>query len=140
MSHLKQFILWLDEPIEHVGHKKITSYVDYLLGKKLAPKTINCHLGSIHSFYNYLVDQEELQITNPVKKGDVLGVGFNWSRPAEDDFGPGLDDQYTAEIYYRLQVLKVLTVTPDVQLIIDPAFNPQESSIWVFGLRARLAL
>ena len=69
MSHLKQFILWLDEPIEHVGHKKITSYVDYLLGKKLAPKTINCHLGSIHSFYDYLLEQEELQITNPVKKG-----------------------------------------------------------------------
>jgi porin len=76
----------------------------------------------------------------PGKKGDVLGVGFNWSRPAEDVFGPGLDDQYTAEIYYRLQVLKVLTVTPDVQLIINPALNPQESSIWVFGLRARLAL
>ena len=76
----------------------------------------------------------------PGKKGDVLGVGLNWSRPDEDVFGPGLDDQYTAEIYYRLQVLKVLTVTPDVQLIIDPVLNPQEKSIWVFGLRARLAL
>lgn len=76
----------------------------------------------------------------PGKKSDVLGVGLNWSRPDEDVFGPGLDDQYTAEIYYRFQVLKVLTVTPDVQLIIDPALNPQESSIWVFGLRARLAL
>jgi porin len=69
-----------------------------------------------------------------------LGVGLNWSRPDEDVFGPGLDGQYTAEIYYRFQVMKVLTVTPDVQLIIDPALNPQESSIWVFGLRARLAL
>ena len=76
----------------------------------------------------------------PGKKGDVLGVGLNWSRPDEDVFGPGLDGQYTAEIYYRFQVMKVLTVTPDVQLIIDPALNPQESSIWVFGLRARLAL
>jgi len=76
----------------------------------------------------------------PGKKDNVLGVGLNWSRPAEDVFGPGLDDQYTAEIYYRFQVMKVLTVTPDVQLIIDPALNPQESSIWVFGLRARLAL
>jgi hypothetical protein len=36
--------------------------------------------------------------------------------------------------------MKVLTVTPDVQLIIDPALTLWESSIWVFGLRARLAL
>jgi porin len=69
-----------------------------------------------------------------------LGIGFNWSHPAEDVFGPGLDDQYTAEIYYRFQVMKVLTVTPDVQHIIVPALNPWESSIWVLGLRARLAL
>ena len=76
----------------------------------------------------------------PGNSSDVLGVGFNWSRPAEDIFGPGMDNQYTAEIYYQFQVMKVLTVTPDVQLIIDPALNPLESSIWVFGLRARLAL
>jgi porin len=76
----------------------------------------------------------------PGNRSDVLGVGFNWSRPAEGVFGPGLDEQYTAEIYYRFQVMKVLSVTPDVQLIIDPALNPQESSIWVFGLRARLVL
>ena len=76
----------------------------------------------------------------PGNSSDVLGIGFNWSRPAEDVFGPGMDDQYTAEIYYRFQVVKVLTITPDVQLIIDPALNPQEDSIWVFGLRARLAL
>ncbi|WP_458775868.1 carbohydrate porin [Desulforhopalus sp. 52FAK] len=76
----------------------------------------------------------------PGNKSSVLGVGFNWSRPAEDVFGPGIDNQYTAEIYYQFQVMKVLTVTPDVQLIFDPALNPSESSIWVFGLRARLAL
>jgi len=74
----------------------------------------------------------------PGNRSDVLGVGLNWSRPAEDVFGPGLDDQYTAEIYYRFQVMKVLSVTPDMQLIIDPALNPEEGSVWVFGLRARL--
>ena len=75
---------------------------------------------------------------HPKRKSDVLGVGFNWSRPAEDVYGTGMDDQYTAEIYYRLQVMKVLSVTPDVQLIIDPALNPEEDTILVFGLRARL--
>ena len=73
------------------------------------------------------------------KKSDVLGVGLNWSRPNEDTFGPGLDDQYTAEIYYRFQLLKILTITPDVQLLINPASNPEEDQVWIFGLRARLA-
>lgn len=75
----------------------------------------------------------------PGKKSNVLGVGLNWSRPSEEVFGPGLDDQYTAEIYYRFQLLKVLTLTPDVQLLINPALNPEEDRLWVFGLRARLA-
>ena len=48
------------------------------------------------------------------KGSDMIGPGLNWSRPWEDTFGPGLVDQYTAEIYYRFQVLKVLTITPDV--------------------------
>jgi len=39
-----------------------------------------------------------------------------------------------------LQLTQNLAITPDVQLIINPALNPDESSIWVFGLRARLAL
>lgn len=50
------------------------------------------------------------------------------------------DDQYTAEIFYRFQLTQNLAITPDVQLIIDPALNPDESTIWIFGLRARLAL
>ena len=85
LSHLKQFILWLDEPIELVGHKKVTGYVDYLLGKKMAPKTINCHLVSIHSFYDYLVEQEELQITNPVKKGYHLRLARPLPKHLQDE-------------------------------------------------------
>jgi porin len=39
-----------------------------------------------------------------------------------------------------LQLTQELAITPDIQLLIDPALNPDEDSIWVFGLRARLAL
>ena len=73
------------------------------------------------------------------KKGDVLGFGLNWSRPNEDTLGPGLDDQVTAELYYRWQVLKVLAITPDVQLVFNPALNPDENMIAIFGLRARIS-
>jgi len=31
-------------------------------------------------------------------------------------------------------------LTPDVQLLFNPALNPDASSTWVFGIRARLAL
>ena len=73
------------------------------------------------------------------KKSDVLGVGLNWSRPSEDTFGTGLDDQYTAEIYYRFHLLRVLTITPDVQLLVNPALNPDEDLLAVFGIRGRIS-
>ena len=76
----------------------------------------------------------------PVPKGDLLGVGLNWGQPNEDTFGPGLRNQYTAEVFYRWQLAPQLAITPDVQLIIDPALDQEQSSIWIFGLRARLAL
>jgi len=76
----------------------------------------------------------------PVPKGDLLGLGFNWGEPNEDTFSPGLRDQYTAEIFYRWQLAPQFAITPDVQLLIDPALNPEEDQLWIFGLRARLAL
>jgi len=72
------------------------------------------------------------------KSSDLIGLGLNWCRPSSDTFGPGLDDQYTAEVFYRIQVLKTLTLTPDVQLLFDPAQNPDENLIAVFGIRARI--
>jgi len=71
---------------------------------------------------------------------DLLGVAVNWGRPNRDTFGPGRDDQWALEIFYRWQVLREIAVTPSVQLLIDPALNPDESAIWVFGLRFRYAL
>jgi porin len=71
---------------------------------------------------------------------DLLGLGLNWSRPSEKTFTPGLRDQYTAEFFYRIQLSQNFAITPDVQLIIDPALNPAEDQIWIIGLRARLAL
>ena len=77
MNTLKHFILWLDVPVEEVTHKKIQAYIDHLRNKTLAPKTINCHLDSIRGFYDYLCYEEELAITNPVKRGYALRL----SRP-----------------------------------------------------------
>jgi porin len=68
----------------------------------------------------------------------LLGLGLNWGQPNEDTFGPDLDDQYTVELFSRLQVTEYLQITPDIQYVIDPALNQEADESWVFGLRARL--
>ena len=70
---------------------------------------------------------------------DVLGFGLAWGEPSEDGFGP-VSDQFTAELFYRWQATPVFAITGDVQLITDPALNPEESQVVIFGLRARLSL
>lgn len=77
MNKLKHFVLWVDVPIESVHHKKMTQYIDHLMDKGLQPKSINCHLDSIRGFYNYLRDEEDVLIDNPVKRGYALRL----SRP-----------------------------------------------------------
>jgi porin len=65
---------------------------------------------------------------------DLIGFGLNWGRPPDD----GLDDQYTSEVFYRIQLAQNLQLTPSAQLLINPALNPDEDVIGVFGLRARV--
>ena len=72
---------------------------------------------------------------NPGK--NLLGVGLNWGEPNEGTWGTGLRDQYTAELFYRWQLTKGLAITPDLQYLVNPAFEPDTDSIWVFGLRLR---
>jgi site-specific recombinase XerD len=77
LNTLRHFVLWIDVPIEQVTYRKITAYIDYLLDKRLSPKTINCHLGSIRRFYDFLRKEEDIALTNPVKRGTLLRL----SRP-----------------------------------------------------------
>jgi porin len=70
---------------------------------------------------------------------DLLGFAVNWGQPNETVFGSDLDDQYTAELFYRIQVTKEIAITPDVQMLFNPALNPNEDMITVFGLRTRMA-
>ena len=72
------------------------------------------------------------------EKSDLLALGFNWGRPSSDTYGSGLRDEYTLEMLYRLHLLKRFSVTPDVQVLIHPALNPNSDVVAVFGLRARL--
>jgi porin len=67
---------------------------------------------------------------------DLMGLGLNWGEPGDDN----LDDQYTAEIFYRFQFSQNFAITPSAQVILDPALNPDDEEIFFFGLRGRLNL
>lgn len=69
LHSLRQFIIWLDVPIEQVTSKKITHYIATLQRRRLRPETINCHLRRIRQFYSYLNQEHHLSLVNPVKKG-----------------------------------------------------------------------
>lgn len=75
----------------------------------------------------------------PKRRSDVMGFGFNWSRPSAHIFGNGLKDQYTFELFYRIQLFQHTTITPDIQYLVNPALNSEANSSWVFGLRTRLS-
>lgn len=60
-------------------------FIDHLLDKKLKPKTINCYLDSIRSFYEYLKEGEDLEIVNPVKRGYSLRLSKPLPRFLKDE-------------------------------------------------------
>ena len=64
---------------------------------------------------------------------DLFGFGLNWADPSDDS----LRDQTTAEMFYRLQLAQSIAITPSIQYFKDPALYPTESSMWLFGVRAR---
>lgn len=69
------------------------------------------------------------------ENNDAAGIGVSWGKPADGT----LRDQFTSEFFYRFQLTQFLAITPDVQLIVDPALNPSEDVLALFGLRMRAA-
>jgi len=65
---LGHFSAWLQIPIERATSKETDAYIDHLLRRRKKPKTINCHFGCIHAFYDYLIEDEGMHLANPVKK------------------------------------------------------------------------
>lgn len=68
MNRIDHFTSWLRVPLEKTTRREIGAYVDHLLAKRRAPKTIICHLQTLHLFFEYLVDEEGMAMDNPVRK------------------------------------------------------------------------
>ncbi len=72
LSRLKLFFSWLPVTVETTSVTVVNNYIDYLLEKKISPRTINCHLSTVRGFYDYLLYEEEVPLTNPVARGKML--------------------------------------------------------------------
>jgi site-specific recombinase XerD len=78
-------VVWVNVPVEEVINKKILEYIDLLIDKRLKPKTINCYLDSIRGFYEYLINEEDVRIINPVRKGYALRLSKPLPRHLRDE-------------------------------------------------------
>jgi len=68
------------------------------------------------------------------ESSDLFGFGVGWAKPANEL----LRQQYTWEMFYRFMLTPNLALTPDIQLITDPALDPTEDKLWAFSLRSRV--
>jgi len=63
-----------------------------------------------------------------------IGFGAIWMRPINDN----LRDQYGGELYWKMLLTPDLWITPGMQLILDPSFNPDADAIFVAQFKFRL--
>ncbi len=68
---------------------------------------------------------------------DEMALGIAWSDPSPTD---GERSETLVETYYRYALSRSLTLTPDVQIVINPANNDEASTIVVLGVRLHLKL
>jgi len=85
LNIIKHFVVWVDVAIEDVTHLTISRYIDHLMRKRLAPKTVNCHLNCIRQFYHYLREEEGLAIANPVRRSHIQKMSRPLPRHLRDE-------------------------------------------------------
>jgi len=68
---------------------------------------------------------------------DRMAIGMAWSDASP---GAGFRDETLIEAYYRFALSPALSLTPDLQLVVDPALDPDAGNTLVLGLRLHLNL
>ncbi len=67
-------------------------------------------------------------------RSDLIGLSANYGSPPDSS----LRNQTTVETFWRIQFAQNLAITPSLQLLLNPALNPEDDQVWVYGLRIRL--
>jgi carbohydrate-selective porin OprB len=63
---------------------------------------------------------------------DRVAIGVAWSDPSA---GNGLRAETLVELSYRVEIAKAISLTPDLQLVFDPANNLDDDLVVVPGIR-----
>lgn len=72
------------------------------------------------------------------ERNDYIGFGIGWARASSDVYEIKKRDQYTMELYHRLQPFPKLQVVPSVQYIQNPAYNLDIDDVWIGSIRLRV--
>jgi carbohydrate-selective porin OprB len=75
-----------------------------------------------------------LVVLKPLGFRGEIGLGTSWKQPISDR----LQSQYGVEGYWKLLLLPNLWITPGVQVIFAPSFNPQHDTVAIGQIKARL--
>ncbi len=72
------------------------------------------------------------------EKGSLFGASLGWGEVNESSFRTNLQDQITAEVFYKIKFSSRFEISPDLQYLINPALNPNTSNLFIAGVRGRL--
>jgi len=70
---------------------------------------------------------------------DLMGAGFVWSQPSATTKTVYHRNEYVFETFYTLQLSPTTRLQPDLQLVWNPAFNPDPGPATVFQVQAIIA-
>ena len=70
------------------------------------------------------------------RRDDLAAIAVAWSDPSPCN---GRRDETLVEILYRVGIAEGISITPDLQLVFDPADGPDHDFVVVPGIRVRLA-
>ncbi len=135
LNRLKQYILWINIPIEEAIYRNILEYVEYLLDSRHKPQTINSHLNSIRRFYDYLHFEEGMRIENPVRTGMALRIPKPLPKHLRDEETDILLDVIKSlrdKAMFMLMLRCGLRVEEVANLTLD-AFDIYQGRFYVYG-------
>ena len=70
------------------------------------------------------------------RRNDYFGVALSWSKPTSA-YSPQRREEQMLETFYRIQLTESLQLTPDLQVLFQPATGDPDPVV-IFGLRLRM--
>lgn len=71
------------------------------------------------------------------RENDRVALGVAWSDPSP---GNGARSESLLEIQYRVEVVKAVSITPELHIVFDPSDNPAANVVVIPGIRLLIAL